>query len=204
MIDFKLLKLITIPYKVNKLESGLYYYDNIVELSPYYGQLCVSLEENLSLLSFYGNRNKYVKFYLISNDSIDVGDYFLFNNKVYQCGEVEDSIKGKILLPIGGDENHGWILQLTCDKIIVMPEQIGWKIVNDPNDIINNSYLPFIGSDFPLSKIGVKDLQTILDNDGKCEIQMQGIVNFKVQENKYDHLQWEPKLFDNRIIINIL
>jgi hypothetical protein len=172
----KEVKLVMLAIEVNKLEEGVIMQDKIDNLLT-----LIDKDSCMMLNHRFGNNIKFdetwgyrpVQPILISDDEIKRGDKILHNNQL------------SIYLPSKEDIGNESIRLQNTYKIIATSEQIGYSFVDeDTNE----------GVDIPIWQ-----LQEILDNDGKCFIEMNNLYTGKGMPREI----LEHKLINNKVIISL-
>lgn len=136
--------------------------------------------------------------YVVTIDNISRGDlYVRYDSQgepnVYQCYEILHR------------EKKSWLIDsfdsTTCWKVVAEPHQVGMT-----DKLTTFKFLWFIKyTDYALSEMDDSDIQKILNNDGKCFIEL--VDEFESPEMFYNAPFGQEELriyfIDNKIIINI-
>lgn len=226
----KSVTLIVVPFKVEKPKEKMIvqvdneyanggYLAEVVEVTPQ--GMFSKITKDKSSWDIMSSRLEAIKIYLISDDKTKIKDrvVYSFDNSE----EYSDLFKGKTFIAEIGTESEDekdwgvyaeygqdYVNKNDCKKVIAGPEQIG----------IIAEYQSIAGANSK-REITYKDIQNILDNEGKCSVeweenQCDGCkANMPVNEHGHhkDHqtlgmgctkyLYDKPKLLEGKVIIHL-
>lgn len=173
MKNLKEVKLVMIPYEAEKLEIGQYIKHKTL------GQLkqIINMDEYDHPDNFSENNWDFVKPYIVCYDEPSHGDnygLFLINDKIVK---MRDS-----------DELHGYMYHnddIPLFKVIVQPDQISIYQYSEPL----------------YNRLSLKDFQKILDNDGKCFIELDSAVILNSENSVVNPNFNKPQLINGKVII---
>jgi hypothetical protein len=200
-------KLITIPYRPERLEVGMYILDEgkLIQLKD-----GVSTSMYLNDVDTYTDKSQPVQLCLVSDEEIKKGDLCIVRDNICQYeGEFTSpqerqshrhSHKFINLYPNKNEDKHQWTNTLSNKlKVIATQDQIGKFHYQDANYILLEGFI---------DDIHTETLQHILNDNGECYIEMEEMVNVTFVNDeelqKVGDVYYEPKLIDNKVLVSFI